>query len=161
MGVVVDQRYCLDTSFFINGWRKHWRIDVFPTLWKRLNEEIDGRQIFSCRAVQREIRHQRDDLCEWINNRPHMFEQPTGDHTLQMSEVMSKMQSFAAQGNSLNEADPCVIAHGILGRACVVTDETHEVRRPTKPPALPVACEFFGINWLSPLDFLARIGIKL
>jgi hypothetical protein len=158
---VADQRYCLDTSFFINGWRKHWRIDVFPTLWDRLDSIVDGKRVFSCRAVSREIQRQMDDLHEWTKNRPHIFQQPTEDHTLQMSQVMAQMHMLAAKGRSLNEADPWVIAHAHLAGACVVTDETYQARGPTKPPALPVACEFFEIKWLSPLDFLAAVGIKL
>lgn len=158
---MTDQRYCLDTSFFINGWNKHWRIDVFPTLWTRLHEMIDGKRIFSCRAVHKEIKRQNDDLLAWVENRPYIFEQPNADLTTHMSEVMSQLQKMAAKGRSLNEADPWVIAHAHLGKAYVVTDEVHEIRGDKKPPALPVACEFFGMKWLSPLDFLASVNIKL
>jgi hypothetical protein len=158
---VADQRYCLDSSFFINGWNKHWRIDVFPTLWSRLHEMIDGKIVFSCRAVHNEIKKQKDELTVWADNHLHVFEQPTSDLTMHMNEVMSQMRSLAAKGRSLNEADPWVIAHAHLGKAWVVTDEAYEHRRNTKPPALPVACEFFEVQWLPPLDFLAKIGIKL
>jgi hypothetical protein len=111
---VSNERYCIDTSFFINGWRKHWGIVVFPSLWEALSNLIDGERIFSCRAVLREInRH------------------------------------------------PWVIAHAHIARATVVTDEARQKRKDSKPPALPIACEFFEIKWLSPLDFLATIGVRI
>ncbi len=78
-----------------------------------------------------------------------------------MLEIMNSLRSFAAQGGSNNEADPWVISHAWIGKAILVTDEAYEDRRPTKPPALPKACEHFGISWLSPLDFLKRIEIRL
>jgi hypothetical protein len=51
----VAQRFCLDTSFLINGWHKRYRIDVFPSLWLALGVLMDDGSVFSCDDVYREL----------------------------------------------------------------------------------------------------------
>ena len=132
---------------------------MFPTLWKKIDSKLDGKTIFSCRAVFNEISHQRDDLFDWVKVRKQIFEQPSGDHTMQMQQVMHHLSTFAAAGGSPNEADPWVISHAMIGDAIIVTDEESANTRSTKPPKLPNACDHLGVKWMAALDFLHAIGI--
>lgn len=153
-------RYCIDTSLFINGWRKHYRPDVFPNVWNTLDELIAAGVLFSCDAVYDELQAQADDLAEWAKARREIFEKPKDDTFLEMQAVMLEFPNFAAQGGSTNAADPWLIAHARLANAVIVTDErSAERQRPTKPPKLPNVCEHLGMQWMGPVDFLAANGI--
>jgi hypothetical protein len=156
------QRYCLDTSFLINGWHKRYRRDVFPTIWAMLEALFENSTVFSCEEVYFELKEQDDDLFEWAENHKKVFLQPTEEVNVEMGNVMSRFPNLAAKGTSLNRADPWVLALARVTGATVVTDEQPaEKQRPTKPPKLPNACEGLNVPWIRPIDFLAAMKIKL
>jgi hypothetical protein len=152
--------YCVDTSFLINGWRKHYRIDVFAPVWDRLDVLIEDGTLLSCEEVYFELARQKDELLEWAKYRKAAFQKPTARTIAECKKIMSKYPNFAASGGSTNAADPWVIAHAIATESTVVTDETRAPnQRATKPPRIPDVCDAMGIRWLPPIDFLAEVGI--
>lgn len=58
----MPDRYCLDTSVFINSWQEHYRIDVFPGVWTALDGLIRSGRLISCLEVFAELEKQRDEL---------------------------------------------------------------------------------------------------
>ena len=158
-----SQRYCLDTSCLINGWRKHYCRSVFPTLWDKIDELIDASTIFSCDEVYRELEKQDDDLLEWAKQRrKELFEKPTELTIAEVATIMRSHPTFAAAGGSTNAADPWLIAHAKIANAVVVTDEHYaDNQRPTKSPKIPNVCEELGMKWMKPVDFFEAVGIKL
>lgn len=62
---------------FINGWRKHYPIHVFPAFWDELDRLIEEGIVVSCYEVLEELREQDDDLLEWVKKRHGIFEKPT------------------------------------------------------------------------------------
>jgi len=153
--------YCLDTSFLINGWNKRYRIDVFPTIWTKIEENLGERAICSCQEVYDEIQIQRDELAAWAKKHRAHFHNPSAETLKQLSRVMAQFPNFAAPGGSTNGADPLVIAQAIVLGAVVVTDEVQANTKPTKPPKIPNACDAMGVRWVSPIDFLKELGLKL
>lgn len=149
------KRYLLDTSVFINAWNKYYRRPVFPGVWTAIEALLDSRVAFSCRDVFVEIEGQQDELYEWAKLRRHIFQEPPEDVTFEMQHVMAHFPQFAAQGRSLNAADPWVIAHARHSDAIVVTDEQWaERQKPTKPPKIPNACEALDVSWMPIVSFL-------
>jgi hypothetical protein len=157
----MPERYCLDTSVFINSWQAHYRIDVFPGVWAALDGLIREGRLVSCQEVFTELQKQRDALLDWGKARKQIFEPPTAETTLQMSKIMERFPNFAAIGGSTNAADPWLIAHARITDTTVVTFEQDQQTKPTKPPKIPNVCNDLGIRWLPPIDFLAETGIKL
>jgi len=156
----VTQRFCLDTSFLINGWHKHYRIDVFPSLWDALGVLLEEGTVFSCDDVFGELKDKEDDLLEWAKTRRNAFEKPTEEVLANLSKIMTQFSNFAAQGGAKNRADPIVIAHALFDDAVLVTDEQpSEKQKPTKPPKIPNVCSKLGIPWMTPIDFLAAINL--
>jgi Domain of unknown function (DUF4411) len=88
--------YCLDASFFINGWQKRYRIDVFPGLWAEIDKHLVGGAVCSCRAVLEEISEKDDGLHQWVKRRANSFHREDRDQLLAMQGVMSKFPNFAA-----------------------------------------------------------------
>jgi hypothetical protein len=158
----VAERFCLDTSFLINGWHKRYRIDVFPSLWDTLSVLMQAGTVFSCHDVYLELQHQDDELLVWAKERAAAFEKPTEEVLAELARIMGRFSNFAAQGGAKNRADPFVIAHARVDGAIVVTDEQWADRqKATKPPKVPNACDALGVSWMRPIDFLGAIDIKL
>jgi hypothetical protein len=149
-------RYCLDTSVFINGWNKRYRVDVFPSLWQELNRILHDGTAFSCDEVYRELAYQDDALSAWAKERKQFFEIPTEETVLTVRELIHNYPNFAAQGGTGNEADPWLIAHARLANAVVVTDEQAAPNlKSTKPPKIPNICELLPLRWMTPIEFFA------
>ena len=152
--------YLLDTSIFINGWRKHYHPEVFPAYWSALDALIENRKVLSCEAVYDELQQQRDELADWAKERKRIFRSPTEDTLLELQGVMREFPNFAAQGGSRNAADPYLIAHARISKAVVVTDEVKlPAVRLTKPPKIPNVCDALGIRWMPGVDFLRANNI--
>jgi hypothetical protein len=152
--------YCLDTSFLINGWGQY-RIDVFPSIWSAIEANLSERMICSCDEVYRETQVQRNGLASWTKKHRKHFHKPTEDTLDNLRLVMEAFPNYAAQGGSANAADPLVIAHAITVGATVVTDEKLGNTKPTKPPKMPNACNALNVRCIKPIDFLHELGIRL
>ncbi len=154
-------RFCLDTSVFINGWNKRYRIDVFPSLWDEINRLLQSGVAFSCDEVYRELAYQDDALSSWAKERKAFFELPSEQTVLTYSELIHRFPNFAAQGGAGNEADPWLIAHARLAGAIVVTDEQSASNpRSTKPPKIPNICEHLSLRWMTPIEFFAACKLS-
>lgn len=152
--------WCLDSSFFINGWNKYWHPEVFPSLWERIDALIGRKQVFSCDEVYRELKGQRDGLSDWAKGRRAIFQRPKEQIVILQKEVIRQFRGYGA-GGLQEKADPWVVAHAISNRWTVVTDEQNQPRRATTPPAMPVVCSEFGVPCRNPIQFLKDAGIRL
>ena len=150
--------YCLDTSVLINGWNKHYRRDVFPHVWDELGRRLACGQARVPWEVYKEIDKQADELREWISQYKEFIKRPSSDELRLIRDLMAIFPNMAAQGGSINAADPWVIVSAQSVNGIVVTDEKPQaVAKPTKPPKITFVCEQLGIPWMAPIDFLADI----
>ncbi|GIV50097.1 MAG: hypothetical protein KatS3mg038_0618 [Candidatus Kapaibacterium sp.] len=62
----VPNRYLLDTSVFIEAFRRYYSFDIAPGFWNALIAHADS--VFSIDRVRDEINKNRDDLSKWANN---------------------------------------------------------------------------------------------
>lgn len=155
-------RYCLDTSFFIEGWKRHYHWEVFSSLWRQIEVKLTEGVLFSCNEVFEELRVQEDELFSWCRERKSSFEMPTEDVISEIQKIMTILPNFAATGGgSTNAADPWVIAHAKASGAIVVTYEEPAKTRKTIPPKIPNACDQLGVQWMTPIDCFRELGIWL
>jgi len=54
--------YCIDTSAIIDLWRRKYAPDVFPSLWKNLENLISQGFLIAPRKVFEELEKQDDEL---------------------------------------------------------------------------------------------------
>lgn len=156
------QKYCLDTSAFINAWVKHYCPTVFRTFWTEIDRLIGDGTVVSCHEVYREIERRDDDLLAWVKRRKQIFERPLDRTTKELTKVMAMFPNFAAQGGSINAADPWLIAHAKAGGYIVVTYEEKAPKiHARRPPKIPNACEAFGVGYMGMMDFLTTNNVQL
>ena len=160
---MIDKPFCLDTSFLINGWHKRYRRDVFPTLWEKIDELIEDGNVFSCWEVYEDLMKQKDPLFGWAKQRKDIFRKPDEGVIGNVKHIMASYQNFAAaSGRPNNASNPWVIAEAMARDAVVVTDEVPAPnQKASKPPKIPDVCDAIGIDWASPIDFLAKAEIRL
>ncbi|MHA1649650.1 MAG: DUF4411 family protein [Candidatus Helarchaeota archaeon] len=102
-------KYSFDTSAFIEPWRRHYAIDIFPSLWKKIKNLIMNDVILITSAVKDELERQRDDLYEFINDLNH-FVQPTQEEQDIVRQLVNH-PNFDKWGTSNKHyADPFVVA---------------------------------------------------
>ncbi len=151
--------YTLDSSLFINGWRKVYKPSVFPGVWAAIDHAFREGWAISCFDVLAELRVKDDEIKEWANKRVQYFPQPTERCLLKLRDVMEELPGYIRHGGAKNKADPVVIASAMVTDTAVVTFETLQAQwNPASAPKMPNACEKLKVSWLVPQDFLEAIG---
>jgi len=100
--------YVIDTSSLIRL-NKENPLDVFPTVWKRLEELAKNGRLIAPREVLDEIVRRDDQLKAWAKKQKGMFKEPTQSQTEQVRDILSKYPSIV-NVDKLHSADPWVIA---------------------------------------------------
>lgn len=72
-----NAKYSFDTNVYIAVWRYHYPIDVFPGIYKALEQMINEGVIKSTYPVQVELERQRDDLSNHFTSFSDLFVEPT------------------------------------------------------------------------------------
>jgi len=143
--------YSLDTSGFLDAWIRHYPIDVFPTIWQRLDEAVKSGLVFASEEVVRELERKDDEACEWIKARPHMVVPFGTELETEVIKLMARFPRLVDSKKGRSGGDPFVIAVAIVGRHSVITGE-HPTGRPDVP-RIPDVCKELGIPCIRMLDF--------
>src|SRR5687767_1282558 len=102
--------YCVDTSAWLDGWRRNYPKDVFQTLWTRIEELVDSGEIIASEEVYVEIAKKDDDLHEWIQARKTMLVAPEESIQIRVGELLAKYPRLVDTLKGRSQADPFVIA---------------------------------------------------
>lgn len=151
--------YCLDTSFLINGWNKHYCIDLFPQIWELTSTAIDSQIAVIPWEVFREVKKQRDELTEWVEQHKHLISRPSEDEQESVRDLLNRIPNLVAQGSTSNAADPWVVAKAMAEGHVVVTYEGPQSNpKSTKPPKITYVCDTMGVDHVTPVDFLRTLS---
>ena len=104
--------YVIDSSSLIEL-NLRYPIDVFPNLWKSMEDLIDKGLMVSPNEVLKEISVKDDALKEWARSNKKMFRQLNEFQMLKVKEILSKYPSLAKSDNEFPAADPFLIALAI------------------------------------------------
>ncbi len=104
--------YVIDTSSLIELNRRY-PIDVFPTLWKNVEELIEKGLLISHKEVLKEISYRDDALKEWAKSHKKLFRDLTPKQIEIIKEILKKYPSLAKSNNEKAAADPFVIAMAV------------------------------------------------
>ena len=144
------RRYCLDTSAWLDGWRRYYPITTFPSLWHRVGDLILAGRLFWTEEVAAEILD--DDLLDWLA--------PHSASVVATAAIWSSAQAIQQQFNAeLHEkgivgADAFVIAAAQVHSLLVVTGEKRSAGR----PKMPDVCDRLDIQHMSFLRMIQREG---
>ncbi|PID97588.1 MAG: hypothetical protein CSA83_02390, partial [Actinomycetales bacterium] len=113
-------RYTLDTNILINMNRQYPR-DIFPSIWRQLENAIDRSELCICEAVLRELERGGDDLHSWAKNLPGFVCPIQSEELITVTEISTSHPNWVRQ--QMNEADPFVIAHAKYEGSAIVSEE--------------------------------------
>jgi predicted nucleic acid-binding protein len=149
--------YCVDTSAWLDGWRRRYSPDVFPTLWQRIESQITAGSVFSSEEVYVELAKKDDDLHKWIQKHKHMLVPPEEEIQREVAKILTKYPRLVDTLKNRSQADPFVIATAIQFKATVVTGESPGTE---DRPRIPFVCQREGIKCIDFLQMLREMKLS-
>jgi hypothetical protein len=148
--------FCVDTSGWLDGWRRNYPPDVFPTLWRRIEELIDAGTIMASEEVYVELAKKDDDLHAWIQRRKVMLVPPDEAIQRKVSELLGKYPRLVDTLKGRSQADPFVIATAIERDAVVVTGE---LTGTSQKPKIPYVCQVENVRCITFLEMIRELNL--
>lgn len=108
---MTDNTYIIDASSLIKLNRNN-PIDVFPSIWKKLDELSNNNQLIAPKEVLNEIKQNDDMLSRWTKTQTKMFKEPTSRQISIVRDILREYPSLI-DAERRYDADPWVIALAI------------------------------------------------
>jgi hypothetical protein len=147
----------MDTSGLLDGWRRYYPVDVFPSLWRSLDEFIDRGEIFCSEEVYAELSKQDDDIHEWIKSRKQMLIAPDRFVQDRVKQLLATYPRLVDPLRNRSQADPFVIATAMVRSATVVTGEGFGS---AQKPRIPFVCEAEKIPCINFLQMIRELRLE-
>jgi predicted nucleic acid-binding protein len=144
--------YCFDTSALLDAWSRHYPPDVFPQLWRALEESIAAGEVIAAEEVRVEISKKDDALLRWAKKQPGLFVDLDPEQQQRVGEILAAFPRLVDTRRGRSGADPFVIALARVRGAIVVTGENDDGT--SEKPKIPTVCRHFDVRAVKPLDFL-------
>ena len=152
--------FCIDTSAWLDGWVRDYPPDVFPSLWERLDLEVELGTLRCSEEVYVELEKMDDGMHDWLKERRSILV-PIDE---QIQEVVLSLllehPRLVDTHKGRSQADPFVIATAVcLGPDAVVV--TGEKRRGNLAiPKIPDVCDAMGVRSMTFLEMLRELEFK-
>jgi len=143
--------YSLDTSGFLDAWVRHYPIDVFPTIWERLDGATKEGKLLASDEVMRELERKDDEASAWVKARPNMIVPFSAEIEAEVIKLMGRFPRLVDTKKGRSGGDPFVIAVAIVGRHTVISGE-NATGKP-EAPRIPDVCKELHIPCIKMLDF--------
>jgi hypothetical protein len=141
----------LDTSGFLDAWVRHYPIDVFPTIWDRLDGAIRDGKLLASEEVMRELERKDDEASAWMKDRPNMIVPFSVEIEAEVINLMGRFPRLVDTKKGRSGGDPFVIAVAIVGGHTVITGENATGK--LEAPRIPDVCKELRIPCIKMLDF--------
>ena len=90
--------FCVDTSGWLDGWRRNYPPDVFKTLWASIELLVDQGEIIASEEVHVEIAKKDDDL----HNVRHLYE-PVSFDPADPGSIVEKANRWLGRGMAIHD----------------------------------------------------------
>lgn len=144
--------FCFDTSAFLDAWTRSYPPDVFPPLWRAIEDEIAAGRIIAPEEVRVEFAKKDDSILKWAKKQRELFVDLDNAQQLTVSEILSRFPKLIDTRRGRSGADPFVVALAKVRGAVVVTGENDDGS--PKSPKIPTVCTAYGVRAIKPLDFI-------
>jgi Domain of unknown function (DUF4411) len=148
--------FCVDTSAWLDGWRRNYPPDVFKTLWSKIETLVDEGEIIASEEVYVEIAKKDDDLHDWIQARKSMLVPPEEPVQQRVAELLGKYPRLVDTLKGRSQADPFVIATAVGCGAVVVTGE---LTGTAERPRIPYVCQAEGVRCINFLEMIRELKL--
>lgn len=147
MGAMV---YIFDSNIFINLHRRQ-PIDVYPSVWEKIDDLMKKGTIISSREVFDEIVIGDDMLVEWAKQRKEFFVQSEPNIQNRVRIILKDHRALVEGGKKKNNADPFVIALAQEYGGKIVTEEVRS--NSIQAPKIPNICDIYQIECMDFVGF--------
>jgi hypothetical protein len=155
--------YIIDTSSIIDLFRLYPQ-DIFPELWKKLDELIKNNRLVSHRFVFEELQKKSDEACKWAKERKGMFREVTQQQIEKVKGILAKYPQLVDVESEI-VADPWLIAlalekeeqQKLFKEVKIVVIE--EKIKPNKIN-IPFVCRELGIECINIIGLMRKEGWK-
>ena len=149
--------YVVDTCSFTTLQRAY-SIDVFPSVWRKVEELILDGKIVSVDEVYHEICRQDDDLSKWAKIQQGIFLPLSDEVQDQAKEIVNNYIKIVDFKNNKSGADPFVIAQAVLLSGTVVTEEKHSGGQ--EKMKIPDVCDALKLPYMNFMNMMKAEGLR-
>ncbi len=149
-------KYSIDTSAILDGWRRYYPPDRFPSVWRNIENLIASRNLCGTEEVLIELKKKDDDVYKWARSQPGLF-LPIDELTQKaVAKILSDHPRLVDARKNRSTADPFVIAVAQVKDLTVVTGEiaSNNLRK----PKIPDVCSAMGIKHVRLLELFGLEG---
>lgn len=150
-------KYSIDTSAILDGWRRYYPPDVFPAVWRGLDDLVKQGHLRASEEVLVELKKRDDEVYEWAKKRKAQkfvpIDVPTQERVI---EILGQHEKLVDTRRNRSAADPFVIALAMVAGCKVVTGEkpTNSADRPN----IPDVCVALGVPYIELLELFRLEG---
>jgi len=159
---MTSNHYIIDSSSLMEL-NRHNPIDVFPTVWQRIESLINIGLLVAPKEVLYEIMDGDDQLAKWAKKQNRLFKDPTPRQIEILKDILKQYPSMVKEYKK-HDADSWVIALAIEMasssqqtltpiKRIVVTEEKLRGDK----IKIPLVCQKYGIEAIDVIDMF-RIG---
>ncbi len=145
-------KYSIDTSSIIQAWHRYYPIDIFPTLWSRLEQLVDHGDLGATEEVLVELEKKDDDVLAWVRRQTGMIVPMDQGVQLAVRRILQDYPRLVDTRRNRSGADAFVIGLAMVEGITVVTDERRTGR--AERPHIPDVCAALGVACI---DFVGMI----
>lgn len=162
---MTSNHYIIDSSSLIEL-NRHNPLDVFPSVWEKLELLIGKGVLISPKEVLYEIIENDDQLAKWAKKQNNLFKDPTQKQIEILKKILKEYPSLVKEYRR-HDADAWVIAMAVdmttnsqktltPVKRIVVTEETLRGDR----IKIPFVCQKYSIESISIVDMFRVEGWK-
>ncbi|MDD2656863.1 MAG: DUF4411 family protein [Patescibacteria group bacterium] len=147
-------RYTIDINCFILFFRVDgfYNKNLFPSLWKKVEQMIDDGIIISHKEVYQEIIQGDDDLVIWAKDHKKTFKDYDLENEPDVIKEIGRIDpKFTDQKKEGAHADPWLIAQAKVNNITIITQENKK--------GIPRICKDLGINCVNMVEFIKKENI--
>ena len=115
--------FCLDTSAWLDGWVRDYPEEVFPSLWEKLAECIEGGEVRCSEEVYVELQKKDDGIHDWLKKHKQAVVPINEEIQRIVTDLLTEHPRLVDTFRQRSQADPFVIATAEALGAVVVTGE--------------------------------------
>jgi hypothetical protein len=150
-----DLKYCIDTSFLLDAWRRKYPPDHFPPFWEYLGQLIETGEMRAPEEVFYDLRKKDDDVFRWAKDRKATLFVPIDNQIQQeVSAILAKFEKLIDTRRGRSSSDPWVIALAKLNSATLITNENRSIKPTPSRPTIPDVCAALNIRYIDTLRFI-------
>ena len=152
-------KYSVDTSAIIQAWRRYYPIDIFPSVWRRLEELVSNGDLGATEEVAIELEKKDDDVLAWVRRQTGMIVPLDRDVQLATRDILRDFPRLIDTRKNRSGADPFVIGLAMVEGITVVTDERGTGR--ADRPHIPDVCAALGISCIDVVGLIRAEGWQI